>query len=54
LIDLAPQRGTVTSAFPPGFLLTAVVVLAAGWSAGSLFGPAMDADASTEQDIFAT
>jgi hypothetical protein len=43
------KRGTVTSAFPPGFLMTAIMVLAAGWSAGSPFGPAMDADGINEQ-----
>ena len=50
LIGLAQQRGTVTSAFPPGFLLTALLVLAAGWSAGSPFGSAMDPDASESHD----
>jgi len=50
LIVLAQQRGTVTSAFPPGFLLTVVLVLAAGWSAGSPFGSAMDPDPPEDQD----
>ena len=50
LIGLAQQRGTVTSAFPPGVLLTAVLVLAAGWSAGSPFGSAMDPDPPEDQD----
>jgi len=49
-IGLAQQRGTVTSAFPPGFLLTALLVLAAGWSAGSPFGSAMDPDAPEDHD----
>jgi Tetracyclin repressor-like, C-terminal domain len=48
LIGLAQQRGTVTSAFPPGFLMTVIMVLAAGWSAGSPFGPTMDPDATND------
>ena len=50
LIGLAQQRGTVTTAFPPGFLLTAVIVLAAGWSAASPFGPAMNPDAAQDRE----
>jgi AcrR family transcriptional regulator len=50
LIGLAQQRGTVTSAFPPGFLMTTIMVLGAGWSAGSPFGPAMDPDAPEDRD----
>ena len=50
LIGVAQQRGTVTSAFPPGFLLTALLVLAAGWSAASPFGSAMDRDPPEDQD----
>ena len=49
LIGEAQERGTVTSAFAPGFLMTAIQVLAAGWSAGSPFGPAMDPDATNDQ-----
>src|ERR1700757_1712863 len=33
LIGEAQERGTVTSAFAPGFLMTAIQVLAAGWAA---------------------
>jgi AcrR family transcriptional regulator len=49
LIGEAQERGTVTSAFPPGFLMTAIMVLAAGWSAGSPFGPALDPDGTKDQ-----
>ena len=49
LIGEAQARGSVSSAFPPGFLMTAVMVLAAGWSAASPFGPAMDADATNDE-----
>ena len=50
LIGVAQQRGTVTSAFPRGFLLTAVLVLAAGWSTGSPFREAVDPDAPADHD----
>ena len=49
-IGLAQQRGAVTSAFPPGFLMTAIMLLSGGWSAGSAFGPAMAPEATDDQD----
>jgi AcrR family transcriptional regulator len=50
LIGIAQERGTVTSAFPPGFLMTALMLLAGGWSAGTPFGPAMDPEATEDPD----
>ena len=50
LIALAQKRGTVTSAFPAGFLMTAVMTLAAAWSAASPFGTTTDPDAPKHQE----
>ena len=49
LIGEAQERGTVTYSVPAGFLMTAIQVLAAGWSAGSPFGPAMDPAGTSDQ-----
>jgi AcrR family transcriptional regulator len=38
----AQQAGQVGRAFPPDFLLTAIMSLGTAWSAASLFGPSLD------------
>ena len=41
----AQKAGQLGTAFPPGFLLTAVMVLATAWTAASPFGRFIDPDA---------
>jgi AcrR family transcriptional regulator len=42
LVQEAQADGKISAAFSSGFLMTAVLALAAGWSAASPWGPAMD------------
>jgi AcrR family transcriptional regulator len=41
----AQKAGRMTTSFPPGFLLAAIMSLATAWTATSPFGPALDPDA---------
>ena len=41
----AQNAGRVGTAFSPGFLLTAIMVLATAWTAANPFGPSLDPDA---------
>jgi hypothetical protein len=41
----AQNAGQVGTAFPPGFLLTAIKALATAWTAANPFGPSLDPDA---------
>ncbi len=41
----AQKAGQVGTAFPPGFLLTAIMALATAWTAPNPFGPSLDPNA---------
>jgi hypothetical protein len=41
----AQKAGQLGTAFPPGFLLMAIMALATVWTAASPFGPSLDSDA---------
>jgi hypothetical protein len=47
----ARERGQVGTAFPPVFLLTAIMALATAWSAASAFGPSIDPDAANRPAV---
>jgi hypothetical protein len=42
----AQKAGRVGTAFPPGFLVIAVICLATAWSAAGSFGPVLDPKAA--------
>lgn len=42
----AQKAGQVGTAFPPGFLLIAIMSLATAWTAANPFGPTLDPDAT--------
>jgi AcrR family transcriptional regulator len=42
----AQRKGKVGGAFPPGFLVVAIMSLATAWSASNPFGPSLDPDAA--------
>jgi AcrR family transcriptional regulator len=44
----AQNAGQVGTAFPPGFLLTAIMTLATTWTAANPFGPSLDPDAAKD------
>jgi AcrR family transcriptional regulator len=46
----AQAAGTLNQAFPPGFLLTAVMTLATAWTAANPFGPLMDPEATKDAE----
>jgi len=41
----AQKAGQVGTAFPPNFLMTAIMTLATGWTAANPFGPSLDPEA---------
>lgn len=41
----AQNAGQVGTAFPPGFLLTAILALATAWTTANPFGPSLDTEA---------
>jgi AcrR family transcriptional regulator len=44
-LTMAQKAGQVATAFPPSFLLTAIMALATAWTAANPFGPSLDPDA---------
>ena len=44
-VKKAQKAGRVGTAFPPGFLLTAIMTLATAWTAANPFGPSLDPSA---------
>jgi AcrR family transcriptional regulator len=46
----AQKAGHVGTAFPPGFLLTAIMSIATAWTAANPFGSTIDPDASKKPD----
>ncbi|MEU1628423.1 TetR family transcriptional regulator [Streptomyces sp. NPDC020096] len=46
----AQADGKVSGAFTPGFLMTAILALASGWSASSPWGPSMDPEELDEPE----
>lgn len=42
----AQNAGPVGTAFPPSFLLTAIMALATAWTAANPFGPSLDPEAA--------
>lgn len=50
LLDQAQSAGQMGAAFPPGFLLTALMTLATAWTATNPFGPSLDPEAAKDGD----